>query len=65
MRFERVTDANDFLESGDLAIPLLYHAQFVVLDLRRRVPRLTLPRLYRDSRYALYRYRFTPRTQSR
>jgi len=61
-RFGRVADANRFLASGDLAIPRRYGADFVVLDLQRRVPRLALPRLYRDSRYALYRL---PRTQSR
>jgi hypothetical protein len=61
-RFARRDDANRFLESGDLAIPRRYGAQFVVLDLGRHAPRLALPRLYRDSRYVLYRL---PRTQSR
>jgi hypothetical protein len=60
--FERRTDANTFLRTGGLAIPRRYDAQFVVLDLRRRVPRLALPLLYRDSRYALYRL---PLMQSR
>jgi hypothetical protein len=60
--FARRIDAERFLATGDLAIPRRYGAQYVVLDLRRRVPRLSLPRLYRDSRYALFRL---ARTQSR
>jgi hypothetical protein len=60
--FARRQDADQFLATGSLAIPRRYGAQFVVLDLRRRVPHLALPRLYRDSRYALYRL---PLTQSR
>ena len=60
--FARRRDAERFLLTGDLAIPRRYGAQFVVVDLGRHVPRLALPRLYRDSRYALYRL---PRTQSR
>jgi hypothetical protein len=51
----RRNDANDFLAGGDLAIPIRYGAQFIVLDLRRRAPRLRLPRLYRDAEFALYR----------
>ena len=61
-RFQRVADANEFLASGDAAILRRYGAQFVVLDRHRHVPPLSLPRLYRDARYALYRL---PRTQSR
>src|SRR5205823_13560699 len=61
-RFERRKDAQKFLATGDLSIPRRYRAQFIVLDLHRRVPRLSLPQLYRDSRYALYRL---ARTQSR
>jgi hypothetical protein len=60
--FARREDAQRFLATGDLAIPRRYGAGFVVLDLDRRVPRLDLPRLYRDRRYALYRL---ARTQSR
>jgi hypothetical protein len=60
--FARRNDAQKFLATGDLAIPRRYGAQFIVLDLRRRVPRLELPRLYRDSRFALYRL---ARTHSR
>jgi hypothetical protein len=52
--FARRRDAERFLATGDLAIPRRYGAEYVVLDLRRRVPRLALPRLYRDSRYALF-----------
>jgi hypothetical protein len=59
--FARRDDALKFLATGDLSIPRRYGAQFVALDLRRHVPKLHLPRLYRDSRYALYRL---PRTQS-
>jgi hypothetical protein len=61
-RFARRTDADMFLATGRLTIPRRYGAQFVVLDLHRHVPRLALPRLYRDPRYALYRL---PRKQSR
>ena len=53
-RFERRDDAREFLRTGDLSIPRRYGARFIVLDLHRRVPRLDLPRLYRDSRYALF-----------
>ena len=60
--FARRRDAERFLATGDLAIPRRYGARFVVVDLGRHVPRLALPRLYRDSRYALYRL---ARTQSR
>jgi hypothetical protein len=60
--FARRDDALEFLATGDLAIPRRYHAQFVVLDLLGRAPHLELPRVYRDSRYALYRL---PLTQSR
>ncbi len=56
-RFERRADADRFLATGDVSILRRYHADFVVLDLHRHVPRLTLPRLYRDSRYVLYRLR--------
>jgi hypothetical protein len=61
-RFERVADANRFLKTGDLSIPRSYGARFIVLDLQKHVPPLVLPRLYRDSRYALYRL---PLMQSR
>ena len=53
--FARRRDAEQFLATGDLAIPRRYGAKYIVLDLSRHVPRLELPRLYRDSRYALYR----------
>lgn len=61
--FARRNDALAFLVSGDPSILRRYGAQFVVLDLNRRVPRISLPRLYRDGRYALYAV--LPRTQSR
>jgi hypothetical protein len=60
--FARRDDADRFLATGNLAIPRRAGAHFVVLDLSRRAPRLDLPTLYRDSRYALYRL---ARTQSR
>ncbi len=60
--FGRRNDAQAFLSSGDLAIPRRYGAEFVALDLHRRVPKLDLPRVYRDARFVLYRL---PRTQSR
>jgi hypothetical protein len=52
--FSRRDDAEEFLATGNLAIPRRYGARFVVLDRSRHVPRLELPRLYRDSRYVLY-----------
>ncbi len=58
----RRNDADRFLATGNLAIPRRYHAGFVVLDLRRRAPRLQLPRLYGDGQFSLYRL---PLRQSR
>jgi hypothetical protein len=58
--FARRDSAQKFLDTGDLAIPRRYGAQVIVLDLQRRAPRLELPLLYRDSRFALYRLARTP-----
>jgi hypothetical protein len=60
--YARRNDADKFLSTGDLAVPERYGAQYLVLDLRRHVPKLDLPVLYRDSRFVLYRL---ARTQSR
>jgi hypothetical protein len=57
--FQRRRDAEEFLATGHLRIPRHYQAQYLVLDLSRRVPRVNLPRLYRDRRYALYRLALT------
>jgi hypothetical protein len=54
--YERREDAQRFLRTGSLAIPRRYGARWIVIDRRRRpVPSLSLPRLYRDGSYSLYR----------
>lgn len=55
--FERRDDAIRFFRDGDLAIPERYGADWLIAD-RRRHPsfRTTLPVVYRDERYTLYRF---------
>jgi len=53
--YARERDARAFLRSGDLAIPRRYGAGWIVLDRRRTKLELTLPRVYSDARYSLYR----------
>jgi hypothetical protein len=53
--FERAEDARRFLRTGDLSIPQMYDAEYLVVDrLRLRLP-FRLPELYRDPRFVVYR----------
>jgi hypothetical protein len=54
--YERRKDSVRFFRTGDLSIPRRYHAQFVLLDRARYKLRLSLPRLYSDRSYALFRF---------
>ncbi len=53
--YKRFKDARRFFHTGDLRIPRRYHAQWIVVDRRTRERAPQLPRVYSDSRYALYR----------
>ena len=53
--YERRDDARVFLRTGDLAIPRRYGAAWLVVDARRTDDRPSLPVVYRDGRYTLYR----------
>ena len=53
--YDRVQDVDRFLETGDLAIPRRYGAEWLVIDKAVRHPLLPLAPVYRDSRYALFR----------
>jgi len=53
--YERRDDARVFLRTGDLAIPRRYGAGWLVVDARRSDLRPSLPVVYRDGRYTLYR----------
>jgi hypothetical protein len=53
--YERRDDVRTFYATGDLAIPHRYHARWLVVALFRRHPDVTLPPLYKDRRFALYR----------
>jgi hypothetical protein len=44
-----------FLNSGSVSIPRRYHAQWIVVAKRRFDLHLDLPKVYSDSRFALYR----------
>ena len=53
--YDRARDGRRFLQTGDLSIPELYGAQYLVIDrLRLRRP-FDLPKLYADRRFVLYR----------
>ena len=52
---DRRRDVNRYLAHGDPAILRKWKVQFVVVDLSRPHGRLSLPQLYRDARYVLYR----------
>jgi hypothetical protein len=53
--YERRRDAKEFFQTGDLAIPRRYGADYVLLRrLRFKVP-LELARVYADRRFTLYR----------
>jgi hypothetical protein len=53
--YQRRDDANAFFRTGDLAIPRRYGATWLVVDRSRSKLKLTLPRVYADARYVLYR----------
>jgi Family of unknown function (DUF6541) len=56
--YARAKDARRFLRTFDLSIPLTYGAQYLVADSLRGGPTdVSLPVLYRDDRFALYRLR--------
>jgi hypothetical protein len=57
--YARAKDARRFLRTVDLSIPLRYGAQYLVVDrLRSRGGlKVSLPVLYRDDRFTLYRLR--------
>jgi hypothetical protein len=53
--YERRADAREFFRTGNLAIPRRYGAQYLLVNRRRSKLRLSLPRVYQDSGFALYR----------
>ena len=53
--YGRARDARAFAASGDLAIPERYGAEYLVVDRLRIRRTFSLPRLYRDERFVLYR----------
>jgi hypothetical protein len=53
--YERWKDVVKFLNSGSVAIPRRYHADWVVVAKRRFDLPLKLPKVYSDSRFDLYR----------
>ena len=50
----RRRDTIRFFATGDLAIPIRYHADWLVVDRRRFQLRPSWPLMYEDPRYALY-----------
>jgi hypothetical protein len=54
--FERAADAREFVETGDLAIPERYDADYLVIDRLRMRQTIRLQELYRDPRFVLYRF---------
>ncbi len=53
--YERARDGRRFLQTGDLSIPELYGADYLVVDRLRLRRSFDLPELYRDPRFVLYR----------
>lgn len=53
--YDRYADAAAFRQSGDLAIPRMYGAHWIVTDAKRKRRTLPLSLVYQDERYALYR----------
>ena len=53
--YQRRDDAKAFFRTGDLAIPRRYGATWLVVDRSRSKLKLTLPQVYADARYVLYR----------
>jgi hypothetical protein len=54
--YRRAADVRRWLRTGNLAIPRSYGAGWIVVE-RGRGPRLSLPQVYADGRYTLYRLR--------
>src|SRR5262249_62346540 len=53
--YVRARDARRFRRTVDLSIPLRYGADYLVVDRLRGDLKLSLPVLYRDDRFRLYR----------
>jgi hypothetical protein len=53
--YARAKDARRFQRTADLSIPLRYGAHFLVVDRLRSDLELSLPVLFRDGRFTLYR----------
>jgi hypothetical protein len=53
--YARAKDARRFLRTVDLSIPLKYGARYLVVDRLRGDLKISLPVLYRDERFTLYR----------
>jgi hypothetical protein len=53
--YERADDARRFVQTGDLAIPAEYGAQYLVVDRARLDRDFDLPVVYEDERFTLYR----------
>ena len=53
--YERARDARRFFRTGDLSIPRVYGAEYVVVDRLRSDLELDLPVVYEDERFMLYR----------
>jgi hypothetical protein len=56
-RYERVRAVRRFFSTGDLAIPRAYRAGWLVLRRPERLRGRTLPPVYRDGSFVLYRLR--------
>lgn len=54
-RYERVRAVRRFFRTGDLAIPRRYGARWLVLRRAERLRGRTVPAVYRDGRFVLYR----------
>ena len=54
-RYDRVRAVRRFFSTGDLAIPREYRARWVVIRRPERLRGRTLPAVYRDDRFVLYR----------
>jgi len=53
--YERASDARRFVQTGDLAIPAAYGAEYLVVDRARLDRDFDLPVVYEDERFTLYR----------
>ena len=52
---ERLADVRAFYTTGDLAIPRMYHARWLVVARFEPQPPLSIRPVYRDARFSLYR----------